>query len=550
MTGAPGVATKLRHGLIRLLGGEPVPDLPEPDPGPASAPEPEPEPDPEPHQEEVIGLVASGGGARSSFQIGALTYLYEQDGFAPQVMTGTSAGSILTGMLAQYPDQAGQREAVEDLRRLWLGMRSSSDLFEELPWFTKLREHMPTWRKVMALRHRPGNRTSLTASLTSVLQGPIKAVERFTARQNDHGEAATDPATASQTAVQTVEHDQTPPEHSPLWTSGNVLDTLATIWEAGRTSTDVQSILNGAQTERAAFRPGPLVDRISDPRLFDAARLADSGVRFRAAVVALESGELRYVDELGRMHDRTDELLPEEDPVELLDAIRASCAIPAVFAPVRLNDQHYVDGGARESLPVEIAVSQLGVTRCYAVVASPVGLPWDGGYGDKDMLEIVMRSGFGIMTDEIQLDEIRRAKSAGAMIIQPELDIHDLLTVEPGLVSISMDYGYLRARDLYTEAPPEVHEHTRHVINLRRLIWTTEDEMFNPVHDPATPRPPMSELVELKLRLRELLEEDDPATLPSGASSWWRTWERHGFGIGEQPSWTDDLPTAEPRLVT
>ncbi|MBZ2197775.1 patatin-like phospholipase family protein [Occultella gossypii] len=532
MTGAPDVTTSLRHRLIRMLGGEPVPDgraaAPGPDPSPAEPVEPA-------APEEVVGLVVSGGGARSSFQIGALTYLYEQDGFAPQVMTGTSAGSILTAVIAQYSDQAGQREAVADLRRLWLGMRSSSDLFEELPWFTKLREHMPTWRKVMALRHRPGNRTALTTNLASVLQGPIKAVERLTARQAEHHEEATRPAPAD-VALVTAEHDQTPPEHTPLWSSGNVLDTLATIWEASRTSTDVQTILTGAQTERAAFRPGPLVDRVSDPRLFDPSLLAASGVRFRAAVVALESGELRYVDELGRLRDRVDALLPEEDPVDLIEAIRASCAIPAVFAPVRLNDQHYVDGGARESLPVEIAVSELGVTRCFAVVASPAGLPWDGGYADKDMLEIVMRSGFGIMTDEIQLDEIRRAQTAGAMVIQPELDIHDLLTVEPGLVSIAMDYGYLRARDVYSDASAEVHEHTRNVINLRRLIWTTEDEMFNPARDPALARPPMAELVELKLRLRELLEEH-PATLPPGAASWWRTWERHGYPVGEEPNW-------------
>lgn len=42
----------------------------------------------------MVGLVLSGGGARASFQVGALRYLYDEVGITPSVITGTSAGSI------------------------------------------------------------------------------------------------------------------------------------------------------------------------------------------------------------------------------------------------------------------------------------------------------------------------------------------------------------------------------------------------------------------------------------------------------------------------
>lgn len=95
---------------------------------------------------DVVGLVLSGGGARSSFQVGALRYLYDEVGITPSVMTGTSAGSILASVLAQRGDHEGQRAALAELERIWLGMTDSSDMFTPYPWFARLRAHMPTWR--------------------------------------------------------------------------------------------------------------------------------------------------------------------------------------------------------------------------------------------------------------------------------------------------------------------------------------------------------------------------------------------------------------------
>lgn len=526
---APGPVTNLRHRLIRALGGQVPPE-------PAS---------------EATALVISGGGARSSFELGALRYLYERERIEPTIITGTSAGSILAAVIAQHADPAGQREAVAELRRLWLDLRDSSDMFTELPWFTKLNEHMPTWRKVMALRnrstHRPA-RTGLSAVLPRGVrarpeQGSAAAHAEPTRGQRTPLAESDGASAAGSTPREAAESGST--EHGLGWSVTNVLDTLSTLWEAGRTSTDLELILAGAQYERAAFSPGPIVEHLTDPSIFDGSAVAASGLSLRIAVVGLESGELRYVTESGELRDRQDRLVPGEPRVDLVAAIRASCAIPAVFPPVRLGSEHYVDGGARESLPVEMAMVQLNAGRCYAVVASPIGLAPSSDFAEKDMLEIVMRSGFGIMTDEILTDEVRRATESGATVIQPELDIHDILTIDPGLTAIAMDYGWSRAAEVCTGASATASARVREVYELRRHLWSVEDLALRPqtaegAHargqasaDGALP----GELADLKHQLRALVDGADSTLLPPGAHTWWRTFERHPYPVALEPDW-------------
>ncbi|WP_159621041.1 patatin-like phospholipase family protein [Ruania rhizosphaerae] len=520
MPGPSGPLDHLRHRLITALGGQ-VPALPKPS------------------QREVVGLAIAGGGARSSFEIGALDYLYDREGITPSVITGTSAGSILAAVLAQHPTRTQQHQAVGELRQLWLSMESSADMFAELEWFTKLNEHMPTWRKVMALRHRDAR-----DALAGRTRNPGRTARTAGSRDNRAGRSE---PRERRRPPDAAPPQRTPPEQGPSWSVTNVLDTMATLWEAGRTSTDVDLILSGAQTERAAFRPGPLVERLVDPAMFDPAHVAGSGVKLRIAAVALESGELRYVTETGQIRDRLDQPVPGEPVVDLVTAIRASCAIPSVFAPIRLGSEHYVDGGARESLPVEVAVDHLGVTRCYAVVASPPGLSPASSFADKDMLEIVMRAGFGVMTDEIQADEVRRAHAAGAIVIQPELDIHDILTVDPGLIRIAMDYGWIRAAEVCTGASATQRAATRALIELRRRIWAVENAVLQPEsaegHADALrtetgedASPDLDLVARLKVDLRDAVVAADPALLPPGADGWWRDWEAHPYDL-PAPAW-------------
>src|SRR5699024_10200476 len=126
-----------------------------------------------PDAPDVVGLVLSGGGARASFQLGALRYLYDRAGICPSVITGTSAGSILAAVLAQSAEQAGKRPAPTGLEQLWRGMSDSSDMFEELPWFSRLRERGPVWAEALERRKRRQGALGRSFKRVAVLRDEI-----------------------------------------------------------------------------------------------------------------------------------------------------------------------------------------------------------------------------------------------------------------------------------------------------------------------------------------------------------------------------------------
>ena len=66
----------------------------------------------------------------------------------------------------------------------------------------------------------------------------------------------------------------------------------------------------------------------------------------------------------------------------LSDAVMASCAVPGLLAPVRIGDEHFLDGGLVNSVPVSRAV-ELGARTVYVLQVgrmenplTPPKLPW------------------------------------------------------------------------------------------------------------------------------------------------------------------------------
>jgi NTE family protein len=59
-------------------------------------------------------------------------------------------------------------------------------------------------------------------------------------------------------------------------------------------------------------------------------------------------------------------------------AVTASCAVPGLFPPVRIGDEHYLDGGIVNSIPVGRAI-ELGATTVYVLhvgrIAQPLTAP-------------------------------------------------------------------------------------------------------------------------------------------------------------------------------
>ncbi len=468
------------YGLGRTRAGAPAPDLPP-----------------------VEALALSGGGSRGSFQIGALRYLYDVVGIAPTIIAGTSAGSVLAALLAQGADRDEQRAALADLELIWREMPETSHLYEETSWYTSLRTIAPEWLEVFGRLRRPGRVAG-------------------SGRARDDAE------------------DVDPPPDARMWSPFRTVDALLAMRALGRTGRDLEHVLVAAESAQGLFVPGRVTTRLADPAVFRPDRVAASGVRLRIAVVGLESGELRYVTETGGLVDRDDRPLATAAPIPLADAVRASSAIPVVFPPVVLDGETYVDGGVREVVPVEMAARHLGATRCYAVVASAGGPAPDSGYATRNILAIASRAYADIMWDEVLRDEIELARgSARVTLIQPEVDVHDSLSVDPGLTSLAMDYGWMRAADVVTGADDAQLDVTRRIVLLRRQAWELENALAAPDAAPSEPaaRRRTAELASLKDEVRSAVGRATLEHLPDGAHRWHEQWEGHTWPTPPDLPW-------------
>ena len=70
---------------------------------------------------------------------------------------------------------------------------------------------------------------------------------------------------------------------------------------------------------------------------------------------------------------------------DLADVVLASCAVPGILPPVKIGDEHFIDGGIVNSIPVARAVA-LGATTIYVLQVgrlekplAPPRWPWEVG---------------------------------------------------------------------------------------------------------------------------------------------------------------------------
>ena len=184
-------------------------------------------------------------------------------------------------------------------------------------------------------------------------------------------------------------------------------------------------------------------------------------MQLRLAVTALRAGVLRFVTEDGTIVEsdaRTPAPGEAAGPVGVLDGAIASASVPMVFPPHHMADDDYVDGGVVEMIPVR-AAAVLGATRIIAVVALPLRLPRDDrDYADAPAGAIGLRAMGTIGVAERQLANLAVHLPEGTTLttIDPVVDVVGLFEIEPGLLRINKDYGWLRAADLLAEGEPEV----------------------------------------------------------------------------------------------
>lgn len=124
----------------------------------------------------------------------------------------------------------------------------------------------------------------------------------------------------------------------------------------------------------------------------------DLPFRYRAVAVDLKTGETIAIDS-----------------GSLVDAMRASMAVPGAFTPVEMGDRLLVDGGVKANLPVSVA-KELGAER---IIAVDISTPLRDIDRERSAFEIAMQS-YEVLTQRY-IDEQRALLGEQDLLLLPDL---------------------------------------------------------------------------------------------------------------------------------
>lgn len=444
---------------------------------------------------EVVSCTLSGGGSRASFQIGALSYLYEHDPeFRPTQFVGTSAGAILAAGLSQYATTQEQAAWVDVFGDIWLGMQHADDMFTPREWYRKLQDEGPEWARIV----QPSEPTTTKWTLT----------------KPHANQALPDPVDDPVEAALAPDSELQPME----WSLHDVATIASNLGKLPRIGSDLSAIWAGLESTKSMYRPGPILKQLLNEDVFQAKRVRESGMTLRIALVALESGELHFMDEHGHLMDRSGRIFDDVER-DLVLGILASCSIPGVFRAVPVGAETYVDGGTRENAPIELAMTALVGSRHYLISSQSNGVRKRASMIEASMFDVIMRSA-EILIDEAGRDEAQWARTRQALVIDPSVDVHDVMTVEPALMQIFRDHGWIRAAEEVSGADQAVRAQHDKIIRKRVECASLERAYVAEPNNKAK-----AEITNAKLALKRLLASAESSLLPPGADSWWAKFE-------------------------
>jgi predicted acylesterase/phospholipase RssA len=456
-----------------------------------------------------VALVLSGGGSKGAFEAGAARCLFDVKKVKPDIIAGSSVGALNAAKLAE-----GGVLAITELEQLWLGLNTPTDFYLEPQWLQSLE---PVLGKLMK------------SDASNLLFQAGGAVASFAANQMLGALAG---AAGIPGAVFTI--------------ATSVFPVVTGIIDAAELISAVTQALNA----RNLFDNSPVVALIGTH--IDPARIAGSGIALRVTIVGLNAGTSTVVDENGRMVSGSSGSIQP-----LREVLLASTSIPVAFAPVPFrmgtgNFEHFIDGGTRDNLPIRSAMDA-GAQRVYAVLVSPPKIDVDSAnFGVAKMFPIAVRS-LLVVLDEMQQDDIAPYGGFGVptSMAAPSFLVHDTLDVDPGLIAINMDYGYLRAYDEFVAASAErtrLYNNTDAIITARLEAWRLEHDvsgvrMTPPIPHTQTVKVPdpiaLQMLRDVKVRVRDLtawrVSRYGRSAVPAAVNPWWQEFERH--------PWASIVPT-------
>jgi len=137
---------------------------------------------------------------------------------------------------------------------------------------------------------------------------------------------------------------------------------------------------------------------------------------------------------------------------------------------------------------------------------------------------------------ERQRENLATALPAGTTLttIDPIVDVVGLFEVQPGLLRINKDYGWLRAADILAGGDPtmvaEVAEQTHHLIRARLQAWHLEETLWaSPLGNAQADAGTLAVLVRHKQEISRVLDQRKQLgfPLPEGCDAWWSDYEMH-----------------------
>ncbi len=140
-----------------------------------------------------------------------------------------------------------------------------------------------------------------------------------------------------------------------------VIDRLTELWASTATGREVygdrplRTVRRAMSTGTHIYSPSPIRHRLVEE--FGDMTFEDLAVRFQVCAASIERAAEHWF---------------HTGP--LVDAIVASAAVPGLLPPARVGDEHYLDGGIVNSIPVDRAV-QLGADLIYVLQVGRIDRP-------------------------------------------------------------------------------------------------------------------------------------------------------------------------------
>lgn len=400
-------------------------------------------------------IVLGGGGTLGDFQVGALKYLYKK-GVLPHIncVCGTSIGAINAAIIATGDG------CVARLEKYWEeDVNSRVDLIPQHEWSDTLGP-------------------LLEAVFSGAVGSWVYAIGRL-AYDSEH--AFSDVRSAIK---------------------------------------DMEEMFTLARKQRALYSAELLERKMYDDQQ-DLEKALKSDIALRIYAIDLKTGAYTCfhnkacrIDPAKRKKGSKEYILCDSRD-KLVKAARASSAIPGIFSPAEVDCNWYIDGSAREVVPVAGAV-ECEADEIYAILCLPRLTPGEDSVvdyatedwstssvfdirtedfstncmdwsskGDRDLIDIANRTA-AIVLDELTAGDLEAAKHSDKPIkclkvIDPLVPVHGFAQLNIGLLRINIDQGHMRAFD-ELDAPKAERKRckqlTKEITSRRVAIWRDEHKLI------------------------------------------------------------------------